>query len=1489
MTSSVDAAQDAIVHTRGYQQEMLDESLKRNIIIAMDTGSGKTHIAVLRLKIEVEREPRKISWFLAPTVALSKQQFRVIRDAVPVSVGLVSGSFEPNQSKDASLWRRVIETHRIVVSTPQVLLDALRHSYIQMGRDIGLMIFDEAHHTVDKAPYNMIMKEFYFCLLPRDTSNLDPRYARPMILGLTASPIYGGDIAKAFREIEGNLDSVILTPRRSRDELAKHVHRPVFKHVRYEAPDDALFSTNLASLQRVIGTLDIEKDPSIVSLRLDLARASPNSSEYRFDQKLLETILKENTFTYQGLRDFERTAGDILSDLGAWAADWYVWTVLEQAKRACQGDEMMPSRKTQEKKYMLGLLNQVNVCPVSYYAYDIVEDSSQKVAELVNALLREKQDFEEDDEAFSGLVFVTRRDAVLALTEILTHHPDTKELFKIGSLLGTSGGSYRHSFLNLTRKLLKQSQEETLRDFRRGEKNLIISTSVAEEGIDVQACGCVIRWDPPPNMVSWLQSRGRARQKRSTFIVMFQRGGSGEDEVLKWESTEAEVLRLCNEPERVMTAEPDEREEREEFRVPSTGALLTLESALPHLAHFVAVHPNASFSTDFQPLYDLDPPDLPFGRHSFENRSTSVSPYSGPWGSTVTLPRFLSSELRVHSTDKIHPTKLSAHRHAAFKAYKALYDNELLDDHFLPLFFRDDEIKKLESEVEKRVSVVSVSPQMNPWAPADDRSAVWYCSELTLGELPPLRMFTRTQCPSSWFEDDGPPPLFAPRHGLIKVVLRDTGQVALDDEDIARAREYTRRIFWSIHGQRMTWDDLDFSYLFLPAPGTEDDEWEDRRTWLKEENEREGRSNKYAFDANAQDFGEAFWYPQDLAIVRVGFQFGKQKPYRFIAWRYDTVNEEELEDMRTRYLRQDDLEDIPYPLIEAEVLPARSNSLLPITPVTDGPPSPPKKVLLIPNYSAVTLISPVEAEYVFLLPSVLRALAMSLTVQSMRDRMFTPSSHLYAISPQLLTVAMTAPSSQERYNYERLETLGDTVLKYLVSIQLLSQHPLWHEGYLSRRKDHAVANVRLANENISREMFRWIIRDLFLSKKWKPAYMHSNTTIRENQVAEVVATVPTKNEAKKKRAKKVAGALSTKVLADVVESTIGAAYMHGGFELGYECAKFFCLDLTWQPTAECISSLIERVSVTEPEVRKRIDLPEKVMSQVESMLGYEFRHKLILLEALTHPSHQQDFGTISYERMEFIGDAVMDMVVTDYLYRAEGKQYSPGHMHLRKSAVVNEHILAYLCLKCSVKVCSYMPRPTESRAQIQLEEEEEDIYLWKCLLHASPRVLEDQRVTFDRFQRLSDAIADGLENGMIYPWTALTRLQAPKFFSDMIESLLGAVFLDSEGNLERTRDVMRTIGILPILEHIVKDSVDVLHPVSRLSVWASRRGQKVKYKFTEEKGNISCVIELHQEEGGGVKVLEEARATDDLNRGRVTKVEVRFAAAENAIQLLHLS
>lgn len=61
----MDKSQDApsaivLPPTRNYQQEMLQASLEKNIVIAMDTGSGKTHIAILRMRIELEREPEKV-------------------------------------------------------------------------------------------------------------------------------------------------------------------------------------------------------------------------------------------------------------------------------------------------------------------------------------------------------------------------------------------------------------------------------------------------------------------------------------------------------------------------------------------------------------------------------------------------------------------------------------------------------------------------------------------------------------------------------------------------------------------------------------------------------------------------------------------------------------------------------------------------------------------------------------------------------------------------------------------------------------------------------------------------------------------------------------------------------------------------------------------------------------------------------------------------------------------------------------------------------------------------------------------------------------------------------------------------------------------------------------------------------------------------------------------------------------------------------------
>lgn len=310
---------------------------------------------------------------------------------------------------------------------------------------------------------------------------------------------------------------------------------------------------------------------------------------------------------------------------------------------------------------------------------------------------------------------------------------------------------------------------------------------------------------------------------------------------------------------------------------------------------------------------------------------------------------------------------------------------------------------------------------------------------------------------------------------------------------------------------------------------------------------------------------------------------------------------------------------------------------------------------------------------------------------------------------------------------------------------------------------------------------------------------------------------------------------------------------------------------------------------------------------VEKIIGYTFLRPMLLLEALTHPSCQEDHGTISYERMEFLGDAVLDMVVTDFLYHARGKdgnakEYSPGHIFLRKSAMVNSHILAYVCLKSKVEVEVKMPKAYamsdvggelgggnkkqryRGEQRIVLEEEKHTVHLYKCLLHSSPRILEDQHLTHARFVKRESEILHALEEQRMFPWASLTRMQAPKFFSDMIESILGAVYLDCEGNLDVVKEVMRSLGLYQILEMMVREDMDVLHPVSRLALWASKQkpeAKKIEYDFKKEKGRVSCGILVD-----GVEL--EGSRVDDLERGKASQEEVRFAAAEEAIRKLRL-
>lgn len=380
------------------------------------------------------------------------------------------------------------------------------------------------------------------------------------------------------------MDASIRSTRLNREELAKYVHRPQFKRVVYQAPDYAsqlgpfectLPSYNFTVLQEVILGMDIENDPWIKHTRARLAKLAPGPPRDQLDQKLSKTIAKQNTSTHRGLREFLTAAAVICVDVGPWAADWYVAKVIEKAKAAGGPFQHVVRRwRDTEKHYLLEALERVPVMPVSYDPAEICDGCNARFNILIETLMNEKLDFESNEMEFSGIIFVTRRDVVIALSEVLQHHPFTKDAFSIGSLLGNSTDNRRTSFLDITRSLVSQATADTLKDFKLGDKNLIVSTSVAEEGIDVQSCCSVIRWDLPQNMISWAQSRGRARKRKSTFVLMTEIDKDGS--VLHWEDLERQMVELYNDPSRSIQEEEEEDPEDPEeewvvFRVEKTG------------------------------------------------------------------------------------------------------------------------------------------------------------------------------------------------------------------------------------------------------------------------------------------------------------------------------------------------------------------------------------------------------------------------------------------------------------------------------------------------------------------------------------------------------------------------------------------------------------------------------------------------------------------------------------------------------------------------------------------------------------------------------------------------------------------------------------------------------------------------------------------------------------------------------------------------------
>lgn len=215
----------------------------------------------------------------------------------------------------------------------------------------------------------------------------------------------------------------------------------------------------------------------------------------------------------------------------------------------------------EEKSYIQSLLDKVYI-PVSIDGSTELSEFSPKVWALIDFLRKQ------ESQGFSGLIFARTRADVAVLSHILTVHVPS---FAVSTFVGVSSFTGRKNTIGELVDV--KNQKGTLDDLRQGVKNLIITTSALEEGIDVSSCSVVICFEKPPNLKSFIQRRGRARRSNSKYVILLEY--ESEDDVLtNWDMLEAGMRKLYEDDMRLVhemqTFEASEDGERT-LSIESTG------------------------------------------------------------------------------------------------------------------------------------------------------------------------------------------------------------------------------------------------------------------------------------------------------------------------------------------------------------------------------------------------------------------------------------------------------------------------------------------------------------------------------------------------------------------------------------------------------------------------------------------------------------------------------------------------------------------------------------------------------------------------------------------------------------------------------------------------------------------------------------------------------------------------------------------------------
>ena len=318
---------------------------------------------------------------------------------------------------------------------------------------------------------------------------------------------------------------------------------------------------------------------------------------------------------------------------------------------------------------------------------------------------------------------------------------------------------------------------------------------------------------------------------------------------------------------------------------------------------------------------------------------------------------------------------------------------------------------------------------------------------------------------------------------------------------------------------------------------------------------------------------------------------------------------------------------------------------------------------------------------------------------------YTPPSANHPDS-SLVLQAITTTHSGDAFNLERLEMLGDSFLKLAVSIHLFCAYSDKDEGKMTRRRTNQISNLALYRAAAKKSLGEYLQSTQLARDVWCPTGCQfgdvppNRTTGSPPMEVDSWDTVEAMevDETSEMRQKCNTQKIADKSIADSIEGLIGAYLISCGYLGALRFMKFLGLKVLPEvdvkvdidPRAEnsksgCYARFWpDQTKIT--AAQDKGDMVFRLTSGLENFenesISYNFQQKLYLVEALTHASYHENRVTPSYERLEFLGDALLDFLVTQHLYFRH-VNLSPGELTDIRQALVNNNIFATLAVKHS--------------------------------------------------------------------------------------------------------------------------------------------------------------------------------------------------------------